>query len=168
MFKSIVITTKSQGMRMPEKSWDSSMLDLANFGFFLISVGVAFVAVPDLVSHISNFIADITMVEASPNIFLPAPAGFHPQLYYAFLVYSVTFGLLHIPLLAGRFYFKDRLRKKASTLGSVVFQLGAAYAGYLLLSQGVAWFGFIGIIIIMGGLSLVIENLIVLAASRKR
>jgi hypothetical protein len=144
------------------------MIDLANFGFFLIAVGAAFVAVPDLVTHLSNFIADITMVELSPNVFLPAPAGFHPQLYNAFFIYSLVFGLLHIPLLAGRLYYKDKMRKKASTLGSIVFQLGAAYSCYLLLNQSVAWFPFIGLIIMLGGASLVIENLIVFAASMKR
>jgi len=153
---------------LPEKRRDSSMLDLANFGFFLVAAGAAFVAVPDLVSRISNFIADITMVELSPNVFLPAPAGFHPQLYTAFLVYSLVFGLLHIPLLAGRLYYKDKMRKKASALGSIIFQLGAAYSCYLLLTQSVAWFPFIGLIIIFGGASLVIENLIVLAMSMKR
>lgn len=153
---------------MSEERRDRSMLDLANFGFFLVSVGVAFVAVPDLVSRISDFIADITMVEFSPNLFLPAPAGFHPQLYYAFFVYSLVFGILHIPLLAGRLYYGDRLRKKASTLGSAIFQFGAAYACYLLLTQGVVWFAFIGLIIMMGGVSLVVENLIVLAASRRQ
>jgi hypothetical protein len=153
---------------MSEKRRDSSMLDLANFGFFLVSVGITFVAVPDIVSRLAGFFADFTMVELSPNLLLPAPASFHPQVYYAFFVFSLAVGLLHIPLLAGRIYFKDRLRKKASTFGSIFFQLGAAYACSLLLSQSVAWFSFIGLLIIMGGVSVVIENLIVLAAARQR
>jgi hypothetical protein len=144
------------------------MLDLANFGFFLVAVGMAFVAVPDIVSRLADFFTDFTIVELSPNLLLPAPANFHPQVYYAFFIYLLVFGLLHIPLLAGRFYFKDRLRRKASTLGSIIFLLGAAYACSLLLAQSVAWFGFIGLLIIMGGVSLVIENVLVLVATRQR
>jgi len=153
---------------MSERRGDSSMLDLANFGFFLVSVGITFVAVPDVVKRLSDFFSDFTMVELSPNFLLPAPASFHPQVYYAFFVFSLAFGLLHILLLAGRFYFNDRLRKKASTLGSIIFQLGAAYACNLLLAQSVAWFGFIGLIIILGGVGLVVENLAVLVATRHR
>jgi len=144
------------------------MLDLANFGFFLVSVGITFVAVPDLIGRLNDFFRDFTMVELSPNFFLPAPAGFHPQVYYAFLIFALAFGLLHILLLVGRIYYGDRLRKKASTLGSIVFQLGSAYVCTLLLSQSVAWFGFIGLVIIMGGVALVLENLVILAATRRR
>lgn len=153
---------------MSDRRWDSNMLDLASFGFFLVSVGAAFVAVPDIVTRLSDFVADFTMVELSPNFFLPAPAGFHPQVYYALFIYSLVFGILHIPLLAGRLYFKDKLRKKASTVGSIVFILGSAYVCSLIYAQSVAWFGFIGLVIMLGGVGLVIENLIVLVVSGKR
>jgi hypothetical protein len=144
------------------------MLDLANFGFFLISVGAAFVAVPDIVSRAADFFRDFKLIELAPNFFLPAPQGFHSQVYYALFVFFLVFGILHIPLLLGRFYFRDRLRKKASTFGSIVFLLGVAYASNLLLTRSIAWFNFVGLFLIMCGASIVIENVIVLSAPKQK
>jgi hypothetical protein len=144
------------------------MLDLAGFGFFLISVGAAFVAVPDIVNRMADFFRDFKLIELAPNFSLPAPENFHPQVYYAFFIFFLVFGILHLPLLLGRFYLRDRLRKKASTFGSIVFLLGAAYASNLLLTQNVTWFNYIGLFLILAGVSIVIENIIVLVATRQK
>lgn len=152
---------------MAERRWDSGMMDLATFGFLLISVGAAFVAVPDIIYRLSNFIMDFTLIEVSPKLFLPAPQHFHPEVYYAFFVFFLVFGILHVPLLLGRLALRESVRKKASNVGSIVFLLGAAYAANLLLTQSVAWFNFVGLFLIMAGSGLVLENLIVLAAKRQ-
>jgi hypothetical protein len=144
------------------------MLDLADFGFLLISVGAAFVAVPDLISHLSDFFQDFTLVELSPNFFLPAPVHTHPEVYYASFIFFLVFGILHIPLLIGRFLAKDSIRKKASAFTSIIFLLGAAYASNLLLTESVSWFNYIGILLILAGLSLILENIIVLGGSKLR
>lgn len=153
---------------MSERRWDSGMLDLADFGFFLISVGAVFVAVPDIVNRLADFLGDFKLTELSPNFFLPEPAHFHPEVYYALFIFFLVFGILHIPLLVGRFYLRDKLRKKASTFGSIVFLLGAAYASDLLLTQSITWFNFIGLFLIFCGVSIVIENIIVLVATKQK
>lgn len=153
---------------MSERRRESSMMDLAAFGFFLISVGAAFVAVPDIIYRLSDLLQDFTLIEVSPSFFLPAPEHFHPEVYYALFVFFLVFGILHIPLLLGRLALRDTLRKKASNLGSIVFLLGVAYAANLLFTQNIAWFNFVGLFLVMAGSGLVLENLIVLAARRQR
>jgi hypothetical protein len=144
------------------------MLDLAGFGFFLISVGAAFVAVPDIVYRVADFFGDFKLIELAPNFYLPGPEGSHPQVYYALFVFFLVFGILHAALLVGRFYWRDRPRKKASAFGSIIFLLGAAYASNLLLTESITWFNFVGLFLIFVGVSMVIENLIVLAATKQK
>lgn len=152
---------------MSDNRRGSDILDLAGFGFFLISVGAVFVAVPDVIYRLIDFIKDFGLEELGPNFFLPAPQGPHPQVYYAIFVFFLVFGILHIPLILGRVYLRSKLRKKASTLGSIIFLFGVAYASSLLLAQSITWFDFIGLFLILAGLSIVIENMIVLLAPRR-
>jgi len=152
---------------MSDRHRNANIMDLAAFGFFLISVGAVFLAVPDIADRLVNFFQDFSMQQLAPNLYLPAPLHYHPHVYFAFFVFCVVFGLLHIPLLAGRFWTNDRLRKKTRTLGSIIFWLGMAYISNLLVSQSIGWFDFVGLFLIWAGVTVITENAIVLAAPKK-
>lgn len=138
-------------------------MGLVNFGLFLVTVGIVFIITPGLYDSIIRFVNDFRIVEISQGIFFPEPIHNHAEVYGAFYTFCLLFGGLHIVTLAGRFAFKDGLRRKTSTLGSMIFWLGSAYITSMLIAASIAWPAFVGYIVVVGGACIVLESLIMLA-----
>ena len=140
-----------------------NLMGLVNFGLFLVTGGIVFAITPGLYDVIVRFVRDFRIAEISPGIFFPEPIHNHAVVYGAFYTFCLLFGGLHIVTLAGRFVFKDDLRRKTSTLASMVFWLGSAYITSMLIAATIMWPAFVGYIIALGGACIVLESLILLA-----
>jgi hypothetical protein len=138
------------------------ILGLANFGIFLIVIGIIFVTTPNLVDKVGEFIRDFQIQQVAPNVFLPVPGKNHPEVFNAVYQFCLIFGILQIVVLAARFITKDPVRRTASTVMGIIFWLGAAYTMNLLITQNIRWLTFAGYIIAFLGVAIVVESIIVI------
>lgn len=151
---------------MSERKERTDILGLANFGIFLIVVGIIVATTPNLVDRIADFFSDFHMQEVAPNIFLPIPGLDHPVVFNALFQFCLIFGILQIVVLSARFIIKDTVRRTASTAMGIIFWLGAAWSVTLINTPGFTWLNFVGYIILFCGIAIVAENLIVIAMRR--
>ena len=154
---------------MSEIKEKTDILGLANFGIFLVVVGIIIATTPNLIDRIADFFADFHTQEVAPNIFLPVPGKDHPVVFNAVFQFCLIFGILQIVILAARFILKDTVRRTASTATGIIFWLGAAWLLVnlnLTTTQNFAWHIFAGYIIALLGIAIVAENIIVLVLRR--
>jgi len=139
------------------------ILGLASFGFFLLLIGVIWIITPNLFQKVIDFFNSFKPEEEIfPNVFLPAPAGRHTVVYTALARFCFAFGLFQIVILVLRFVFRESLNRIAGTFSGVVFWLGVGFVSNLLAAGTVKWFGFLGLVIVLVGLSLVVRSLLIL------
>lgn len=152
---------------MSERRERTDILGLANFGIFLVVVGIIVATTPNLVDKIGAFFQSFQVKEVAPNIFLPVPGKDHPLVFTALFWFCLIFGILQIAVLAARLILKDTVRRTASTAMGIIFWLGAAWVVTLINNQNpIAWHIFVGYIIALCGIAIVAENLIVIAMRR--
>lgn len=145
------------------RSKELDRLNFASFGFFLILIGVIFLATPNLIDKIVDFFKDFKLVEVYTNIYFPAPKSNHPVFYTAIAEFCIAFGLFQLAILVLRIYFKDYLDRKAGTLSGAVFWLGAGYLVNALSAEIIKdWFVFLSELIIVIGASLVVRSILIL------
>ena len=146
-------------------------LGLLSFGFFIMLFALFFVIVPDYGSIAVDFLNDfIKPKEVTPGLFLPAPGNnseVNETVYGAVMYFCIVFGLFQFSILAFRLYFRSAVRKIAETFSNIIFWLGSAYAFYLLWSEAVEWFPFIGGMIAVGGFSIIVRSLVTLLFWRR-
>lgn len=142
-------------------------LGLFSFGFFIMLFALFFVIVPDYGGRVLDFFESFELKEVSSNLFLPAPDGHHPVVYETVMQFCMIFGLFQFSILAFRLYFRSAVSKIAETFSNIVFWLGSAYAFYLLWSEAVEWFPFIGGMIAVGGFSIIVRSLVTLLFWRR-
>jgi len=142
------------------EEWDR--LSLVSAGFFLALVGVVLIITPNYYNEAVAFVKDFKIVEISPNITLVEPISNHPVVYRAVAQFCLAFGMLQIAILGLRFLFKDSVKRKAGTIATVIFWLGAGYVSTLLLTQAIGWFAYLSGLLVFIGLWLVVRNLLVL------
>ena len=141
---------------------EQDKLGFASLGFCLLLIGVIWIITPNLFQKVIDFFRDFEIAEISPNIFLPAPVHHHPVVYSSFARFCFVFGLFQIVILVLRFFFREPLDRVAGTFSGIVFWLGAGFFSNLLAAEAIEWFGFLGWLIVFGGLSLVVRSLLVL------
>jgi len=139
-------------------------MGVVTLGFVLLLVGVIFVVTPNLVDKISDFFLDFELQEVAPNWQLPAPKTAHPVLYTAILQFSLVFAIFQIAVLGARFILRDPIDRTAGTISSIVFWFGASLILNSLILETVEWFLFLGLLIMLIGISIVVKNSIVLIA----
>ena len=139
------------------------ILGLASFGFFLLLIGVIWIITPNISEEVVDFFKDFGLKKAFPNVFLPAPAHSHPVVYTAVARFCFAFGLFQILILVLRFAFREPVERMAGTISGIVFWLGAGFVSNMLSARTIRWFGFVGWLIVLIGLSLVIRSLVVLS-----
>lgn len=147
---------------MSERKERTDILGLANFGIFLILVGIIVATTPNLVDRFADFFRDFHLQEVAPNVSLPVPGLDHPVVFNAIYQFCLIFGILQIPVLAARFIIKDTVRRTASTAMGIIFWLGAAWSVTLIIAKSITWLNFAGYIILFLGIAIVVENLIVI------
>jgi len=139
-----------------------------SFGIFLILIAAFYIANPNLLSEVTQFIRDFKLVPISGNFSWLEPSGDHPVLYNAAAEFCYIFGLVQVGVLALMFAWRSSIRGKARIFSDVIFWLSAGYAFGMLSSAKLAWISFVGALIILLGLSIVIRSSILLFAIRPR
>ena len=143
----------TQGRHSKGTDW----LGIVSLGFFLIAVGIVFVAAPNLIEEIGTFVRDFHL-EAYANIKLPAPKTPHPIIYDTIKNFCYIFGASQIIILILRFALRDLSSKKAETGSGIIFWLGmgvfADFANSFSL-EPTRWFSLVSGLIIMVGLLII-------------
>lgn len=139
-------------------------IGLLSFGFFIMLFALFFIIVPDYYAKVGGFLGDFEMKEVASNLFLPAPAEHHPDVYETVMRFSIVYGSFQFIVLALRFYFISPWTKIAETVSNIVLWMGAAYMFNLLLLQAIIWFALVGGIIAVVGFSIITRSLVVLLA----
>ena len=154
-------------------------ISAVSIGLFLVLVGVIAVINQNLWSNIRDFFNDFTKVNvANTKVSLPAPAtpAAHTAVYSATFQFALGIGILEILILAMRFTVGSRIRRKAQTVGDLVFWFGAAYLMHILADMKITltinqqwqmWFQFWAALIILFGISLIARAAYILAARQR-
>jgi hypothetical protein len=160
------------------RSRGEAVISAVSAGLFLVLVGVIVIINQNLWSNIRNFFNDFTQVTVTnTQVSLPAPAtpAAHTAVYSATFQFALGIAILEILILAMRFGVGSRIRRKAQTVGDLIFWLGAAYLLYNLADmkntlsvsqQQTMWFQFWAAIIILFGISLIVRATFFLAAKQ--
>ena len=137
-----------------------------SFGVFLILIAVFYIANPNLLNEVTDFIRDFKLVPISGDLSWFEPSSNHPILYEAAAEFCYIFGLVQVGVLAMMLAGRSSTRGKARTFSGIIFWLGAGYAFGILSSGTLAWISFVGVLIILLGLSIVIRSAILFFAVR--
>lgn len=163
----------NQSPKSFSRGYGEGFLSAISAGVFLVFVGAIFVTTPNLFDRIIVLLRDFGIVHA-PNvgILLPAPAsiGDHSMVYSAVAQFCFAWGFFQIFALGFRFIVQSRLSKKAETVSSLLFWLGAGYLIHRFLNEmttKTAWFAFWAAIITLIGASLIVKAIILAAARQK-
>jgi hypothetical protein len=135
-----------------------------SFGAFLIIVAVIYLRTPGLLSEAKAFVSDFHLVELFQNFWWYVPANNHPVLYNAAEQFCYAFGLVQIAVLGLEFARRSSTHRKAETLSSIVFWLGAGYVLSQLSQGALNWLSFIAGLIILVGISIVARALVLVFA----
>lgn len=137
-----------------------------SFGAFLIIAAVIYLTTPNLGQGIKSFILDFQLVKVFENFWWFEPMHPHPALYTAMEHFCYAFGAVQLGILGLRFVTGSYIRGKAETFSGAVFWLGAGYLLSLLGQGALPWFSFIAGLIILVGISIVVQALIMAFSPR--
>lgn len=140
------------------KREQKDLIDIITFGLFIILIGIIFLFTPNLMNKILIFFKDLEFRGYTSFIYLPYPKSEHPILFNTLYNFCLFFAIIHIPILAARFILKDPIDKKAGAFSGLIFWFGAAYIINSLLEKNIDWSAFIGYLIVLIGITLVINN----------
>jgi len=137
-------------------------LSLLSFGFFLLFFGIIWIATPNLKEQVKAFFTpeNWQLTEVARNIVFPEPKHNYPILYTAAMQFCLVFGVFHTVLLALRIVFHEPMHKIGGTVSGIVFWLSVGFFLNILANKTIGWFGFLAILIISVGLSIITSNII--------
>jgi len=149
--------TENAKRRLEGTNW----FGLLSFGLFLILLGAIWMTTPNLTEDVKAFVdSDNWHLEnITENIAFPEPEDSHPVLYTAAMQFSFVFGVLQIGILVLRFAFHDSINKKAETVSGIAFWFSISFFLHMLVN-GLSFFGFIGGLIISGGLAILARSVV--------
>lgn len=141
------------------------LLSAASAGFFFLLVGVIFITTSSLLDNIidlfrSNGIELMQVPNTTISLPAPNPLGHYTAIYQAAGLFSLIWGIFEIAMLVLRFAIHSSTRRKAESVGNIVFWLGTSYfiSIYLTSSSSItatSWFAFWTIILMLFGVSLI-------------
>lgn len=144
------------------------------FGGFFVTLGLVFGLTPRIGNAFGDFFSDLTSVSYplfNGTVVLPAPEhpANHPIVYTAIFTFMLYIGILQIVILAARLLAHSTIRHIAETVGNAVFWLGGALAAYVYLMAGTisGWFTFWPSLIVLAGVSLIVQGIILFANWRR-
>jgi hypothetical protein len=153
-----------------DRPLSESLITALAWGGFFIAVGVVFGLTPGIGTAISDFFSDLTGVTYPAlygSIVWPAPANpaAHQVLYQTVFNFMVAVGVLQIAILIARLWVRSPIRRIAETVGNLIWWVGGAVVAYVYLLAGTlsGWFIFWPSLIILAGVSLVVQGVIRLA-----
>jgi hypothetical protein len=139
-----------------------SIITAISVGFVLVLLGTIFVTTTNLFGEILDLFGDFKLVDV-PNSDLillgPASPSAFSVVYVAAAQFSFALGVFQIVILVLRFVFASPWRKRAETVGNLVFWLGAGFLIQTFLLDSTLdltnWFSFWSAIIMLIGVSLI-------------
>jgi hypothetical protein len=139
----------------------ANWLGLLSFGLFLMLLGTIWTATPNLTEDFRAFVdpKNWHLKNVTENIAFPEPKDSHSILYTAAMQFGFIFGVLQIVILFLRFAFHESINKKAETVSGIAFWFSISFFLHILVN-GLTFFGFIGGIIISGGLALLTSSFV--------
>jgi hypothetical protein len=136
-----------------------TIITAISIGFFLVLVGILFVITPNLFGKIIDLLSDFKLVEVVSNSDLLVPGPAHPSafsvVYIAAAQFSFAIGVFQVVILALRFFYGSPWKKRAETVGNLVFWLGTGFLIQSFLIGLTQWFVFWSTVIMMIGVSLI-------------
>jgi hypothetical protein len=154
-----------------------SLIGAVSAGFFLVLLGVLFIATPGLFSRTIDFFEGFGSVVV-PNTTISFLAPTHPLshrvVYTAAEQFCFAFGVFHVVILALRFAARSSTDKKADTIGNLIFWIGAGYLIRTLLIEATrwtaltTWFVFWAVLITLIGVTLIARAIILAATIPRR
>jgi uncharacterized protein YjeT (DUF2065 family) len=135
-----------------------TIITAISIGFFLVLVGILFVITPNLFGKIIDLISDFRLVDVpNTNLIFPGPAApsAFSVVYVAAAQFSFALGVFQVVVLALRFFYGSAWRKRAETVGNLVFWLGTGFLIQSFLIGTTQWFVFWSTVIMMIGVSLI-------------
>jgi hypothetical protein len=136
-----------------------TVITAISIGFFLVLVGILFAITPNLFGKIIDLLGDFKVVEVIPNsniMFLgPESPNAFSVVYVAAAQFSFALGVFQVFILALRFFYGSPWRKRAETVGNLVFWLGTGFLIQSFLIGLTQWFVFWSTVIMMIGVSLI-------------
>lgn len=139
-----------------------------SFGAFLILLAAFYLTNPSLPSEATAFIRDFKPVEISQNFWWLEPSSNHPILYSAAEQFCYLFGFVQVAILGLKLAKRSSIREKARTFSDIIFWLGAGYVFWTLSSGALAWIQFLGVLIVLVGISIVARSTVLLIAFRRK
>jgi hypothetical protein len=144
-----------------------SLITAVAWGGFFIVVGVVFGLTPGIASAIGDLFNDMTGV-TYPGLYgtivLPAPANpaAHQAVYQAVFNFMLAIGVLQIVILIARLAVHSPIKRIAETVGNMIWWVGGAVVAYIYLMAGTlsGWFTFWPSLIILAGVSLIVQGVI--------
>jgi hypothetical protein len=131
-------------------------------------LAVFYMTNPSLLSEARAFIGDFKPVEISQNFWWLQPSSNHPTLYSAAEQFCYLFGLVQIAILGLKLAKRSSIREKSRTFSDIIFWLGAGYVFGMLSSGALAWIPFLGILIVLVGVSILARSTVLLIAFRRQ
>jgi hypothetical protein len=139
-----------------------NIITAISVGFVLVLLGTIFVITPNLFGEILDLFGDFELVDVpNSDLILPGPASpsAFSVVYVAAAQFSFALGVFQIVILVLRFVFASPWRKRAETVGNLVFWLGAGFLIQTFLLDSTLdltnWFSFWSAIIMLIGVSLI-------------
>ncbi len=171
------MTQKTTGYRY-DRWFGEGIISAISVGLFFVILGIVFVINQNLPQKIIDFFKDFTAVSVGSNVNLPIPGtvAAHTAVYLAAFQFALGIGILQILVLALRLTLGSRKRRIAETVGNMVFWFGTAYmlnslanikSTLAISQQQVIWWQFWATIIILFGLSLIVQSIIRFATRRQ-
>jgi hypothetical protein len=153
-----------------ERSVSESIITAVAWGGFFIAVGVVFGLTPGIGAAISDFFGDLTGITYPAlygSVVIPAPANpaAHQALYEAVFNFMVAIAVLQGVILAARLVVHSPIKRIAETVGNLIWWVGGSIVAYVYLLAGTlsGWFTFWPALIILAGVSLIVQGVIRLA-----
>ena len=137
-----------------------------SFGAFLIIIAVIYLRTPGLLSEAKAFVGDFHLVQLFQNFSWFVPSSNHPVLYDAAKQFCYAFGIVQVLILGLEFARRSSTHRKAETVSSIGFWVGAGYVLSLLSQGALTWLSFIAGLIILVGISIVARALVLVFARR--
>jgi len=153
------------------------LIGAVSAGFFLVLLGALFIITPGLFGRAIDFFEDfgaVTVPNTTIGLFAPLHPLSHRAVYTAAEQFCFAFGVFQIVILALRFASRSPISKKADTIGSLIFWLGAGYLVRMILLESTrwtsmtTWFVFWAVIITLIGITLIVRAVILVVTIPRR
>lgn len=152
------------------KPLSENLITALAWGGFLIIIGVVFGLTPGIAGAIGDLFRDMTGVTYPAlygTIVWPAPANpaAHQAVYQAVFNFMLAIGVLQVVILIARLAVHSPIKRIGETVGNLIWWVGGAVAAYVYLMAGTlsGWFTFWPSLIILAGVSLIVQGVIRLA-----